>query len=127
MTQLTTILLTIVFTLLGQNCFSQKKHKTSAQIIETYFWEGPCSTKTNYIKKMALEIYSDSTYILRPVACKESYPTKKIRRQQKNWVANGTYKIFNGKRIFYQGSHEIGLKQHDNYITYNDSTILQRK
>lgn len=76
---------------------------------------------------MTLEIYSDSTYILRPVACKESYPTKKMRKEQKNWVANGTYKTINGNRIFYQDANEIGFKQYDKYVTYNDSTILKLK
>lgn len=127
MTQLTTIILTIVFTLYGQNCFSQKKQNPPKQIIETYFWKGPCSIKTNFVKEMTLEVYSDSTYILRPVVCRESYPTKKMRREQKHWVANGTYKTINGKRIFYQGVNEIGFKQYDKYVTYNDSTILNLK
>ncbi len=127
MTRLTTIILTIMFTLCGQNCFPQKRQNPTKQIIETYFWQGPCSVKTNFIKKMTLEIYSDSTYILRPVMCRESYPTKKLRRQQKNWVANGIYKTINGHRIFYQGSNVIGYKQYDKYITYNDSTVLKLK
>ena len=76
---------------------------------------------------MTLEVFSDSTYILRPVACRESHPNKKMRREQKHWVANGTYKTINGKRIFYQGVNEIGFKQFDKYVTYNDSTILKLK
>lgn len=127
MTQITTILLTIVFTMCGKNCFSQKKHYPPKQIIETYIWKGACSSKTKFVKEMTLEIYNDSTYILRPIACRESYPTKKMRREQKHWVANGTYKTINGKRIYYQVVNEIGFKQYDKYVAYNDSTILKLK
>ena len=106
----------------SQNCTNMPKH-----IIEVYFWKGPCSTKTNLLEKMTLEVYSDSTYIIKPVECRSLYNTKKEWKAHKNWVASGTFKLINGQRVFYQGENEMVLKQYDKYITYKEIYLLKIK
>jgi hypothetical protein len=104
----------------------EKQHK---QIIEKYFWKGDCDK--NGFERLTVEVYNDSTFIFRPLVCKEMYnskrvlfKTKKEWKKSRFWAAYGDWKIINGKRKYFQNNHEIEIKQFNNYLTYKDSSKL---
>lgn len=120
--------LIFIFLFFAKSNFSQITLNVKKNIIEKYFWKGStCSNKTNMLKKLTLEIYSDSTYILKPVECRELYNTKKEWKAHKNWFANGIYKTINEQRYFYQNNNEAGLMQQNSYITYKEIRLLKIK
>jgi hypothetical protein len=107
-----------------------KPSNSSKQIIEKYFWKGPCDK--NGFEQLTFEVYNDSTFILRPLECKDMYKSKRILfKTKKEWkasrhlAANGTWKIYEGKRKYFQNSSEMPIKQGDSSITFKDSTILK--
>lgn len=107
-----------------------KSSEKSKQIIEKYFWKGPCDK--NGFEQLTFEIYSDSTFILRPLECKDIYKSKRVlfktRKEWKasrHWAAYGTWKINEGKKKYFQNSNEMEIEQHDSFVTFKNSTILK--
>lgn len=106
-----------------------KPSNSSKQIIEKYFWKGPCDK--NGFEKLTFEVYDDSSFIFRPLECKDMYKSKKVlfktRKEWKAsryWAAYGTWKINEGKRKYFQDNNEMPIKQGNSFITFKDSTIL---
>lgn len=123
-----TVLLFFIVISHAQNKTNASPNK-SIQLIEKYYWKGACGT--NEFKQLTLEIYNDSSFVLKPLECEDKskrvlYKSKKEWRESRSWSAYGTWKIQEGKRKYFQENNEMPLKQNNSFITFKDSIILNQ-